>query len=146
MPNQSTLHIVYLALGTNLGEKSTNLLKAIKLIVERIGFVSAISSIYETEPWGFDSSNSFFNMVVEVHTDLNPEKLLDISQQIEKDLGRKEKSSDVYQDRIIDIDIILYDNLKYKSENLILPHPLFHERDFVLKPRYGIRRLDKHVF
>lgn len=126
--------ITYLALGSNLGDKSENLLRGIGKIAERIGIFSAVSSVYETSPWGFCSDNSFLNQVVCVETFLSPEELLFRTQQIEKELGRKTKSDHAYHDRIIDIDIIMYDNLILELENLILPHPLFHQRRFVLEP------------
>lgn len=128
------MHTVYLALGTNLGKKKINLDNAIKLIAERIGFLSAISSVYETEPWGFKSDNSFLNMVIKVETELLPFQLLSINQDIEKELGREKNDQENYQDRLIDIDIIFYDELVIQSKELVLPHPLFLERDFVLKP------------
>jgi 2-amino-4-hydroxy-6-hydroxymethyldihydropteridine diphosphokinase len=129
-----TFHTVYLALGSNLGDKNKNLLTAIALIAEEIGVFSAISSVYKTEPWGYESQNCFLNQVVAVETSLLPQELLTVTQSIEKEMGRQPKTQTTYQDRIIDIDIILYDDWVYKSENLELPHPLFHRREFVLKP------------
>lgn len=126
--------IAYLALGTNLGDKSVNLLKATALIAERIGIFSAISSVYETEAWGYDSSNTFLNQVVCVNTPLSPEELLSETQKIEKELGRTKKSDGAYHDRIIDIDLILYEDFVIETENLKIPHPLFHQRKFVLEP------------
>ncbi|MCC8146519.1 MAG: 2-amino-4-hydroxy-6-hydroxymethyldihydropteridine diphosphokinase [Bacteroidales bacterium] len=128
------MHIVFLALGTNLGNKKQNLDKAMDLIAERIGSLSAISSVYETEPWGFESENSFLNNVVKVETRLLPFELLSVTQEIEKELGRTAKTTQRYQDRIIDIDILFYDDLILQSDELVLPHPFFRERDFVLKP------------
>ncbi|GHT48963.1 2-amino-4-hydroxy-6-hydroxymethyldihydropteridine pyrophosphokinase [Bacteroidia bacterium] len=132
-------HTVFLALGTNLGDKNLNLLTAIARIAERIGIFSAISSVYETEPWGFESAHSFFNMAVKIETDLAPLDLLKVTQDIEKEMGRTIKSrhglsAPDYQDRIIDIDIILYDDLVYESEELTLPHPFYKERSFVMEP------------
>ena len=127
-------HIVFLALGTNLGDKNINLLIAIAFIAERIGVLSAISSVYESEPWGFNSENSFLNMVVKVETTLLPEDLLHATQAIEKTMGRTQKTETSYQDRVIDIDIILYDDLVYESEELRIPHPLSRQRPFVWTP------------
>jgi 2-amino-4-hydroxy-6-hydroxymethyldihydropteridine diphosphokinase len=135
-------HTVYLALGSNLGDKNHNLLSATTLIAERIGVLSAVSSIYESEPWGFDSDNSFLNQVIKVETNLEPLELLAITQEIEKKIGRTEKTNHSYQDRIIDIDIILYNDLIYESERLTLPHPLYKERDFVMKPLMEIAPKD----
>ena len=125
---------VYLALGTNLGNKNQNLENVLKLIAERTGTLSAVSSIYETEPWGFNSPNSFLNRVVKIETELYPFDLLNETKKLEQELGRTQKTTRNYQDRIIDIDIILYGDLILQSEQLILPHPFFHQRDFVLKP------------
>jgi 2-amino-4-hydroxy-6-hydroxymethyldihydropteridine diphosphokinase len=126
--------ITYLALGTNLGDKNRNLLTAIALIAERIGIFSAISSVYKTEPWGFESRNSFLNMVVKVETELPPLELLKVTREIERKMGRTQKTDTAYHDRIIDIDIILYGNLTFESEELTLPHPLYKQRPFVLEP------------
>ena len=129
------MHTVYLSLGTNLGDKEKNLLSAIAEIDRRIGPVQAQSAFIVTEPWGFESKNSFLNAAVKVATDLAPEDLLLHTQQIERDLGRKQKSiNGQYHDRIIDIDILLYDDLHISTPTLPLPHPHMNERDFVLIP------------
>jgi len=125
---------VYLSLGTNLGDKPNNLLMAIIEITRKIGKLSAVSSVYKTKPDGFESENDFLNMVVLVETELLPIELLSVTQQIENTLGRTEKSIHSYKDRFIDIDIIAYENLILKSDNLQLPHPLFHRRRFVMEP------------
>ncbi len=127
-------HTVFLALGTNLGHKEKNLEQARQQIAERIGFLSAVSSVIETEPWGFESTHSFLNQVVMIKTSLTPYQVLSETQGIEIEMGRTQKSGMSYQDRLIDIDIILYDNLIVESENLQVPHPLFHKRRFVLEP------------
>lgn len=128
----------YLSLGTNLGNKSLNLLKAITFIVKRIGTLLAISSIYETKPYGFHSINLFMNIVVKVETNLQPIELLKITQKIEKQMGRIKQQ--FYQDRIIDIDIILYENFTCSSEKLTIPHPHYKKRDFVIKPLQEIMK------
>jgi len=125
---------VYLSLGTNLGNKRAHLLQAIGHIAETIGRFSAISSVYETKPWGFESENDFMNMMVCVETLLSPAEILTITQSIEKKIGRTQKTNQSYRDRIIDIDLIAYDDRILQSENLQLPHPLFHQRRFVLEP------------
>ena len=125
---------VYLSLGTNSGNKPINLLKALAFIAGKTGKISAISSVYETKPWGFESENKFLNMVVCVETLLPPTEILTLTQSIETTMGRTQKTSLSYQDRIIDIDLITYDDLIIQSENLQLPHPLFHKRLFVLEP------------
>jgi 2-amino-4-hydroxy-6-hydroxymethyldihydropteridine diphosphokinase len=126
--------LVYLALGSNLGNRVLNLSEAIVQIAEKTGKISAVSSVYETQSWGFESENLFLNQVISVDTGLSPLEILAETLKIERNIGRTEKTNQVYQDRIIDIDLILCDNLVFKSEILTLPHPLFHQRRFVLEP------------
>ena len=129
------MHTVYLSLGSNLGDKEQNLASAISEIARRIGDITAQSAFLETEPWGFDSDNTFLNAAVCLETQLSPYELLHTTQQIERDLGRKQKSEQgVYHDRIIDIDILLYDDLHIQTPELTIPHPLMQQRDFVLIP------------
>lgn len=135
LPEREPLHNVFLSLGSNLGDRGENLQKALADIEDKIGKVIATSSFYVTEPVGFESENDFLNAVCEVRTKLQPSEILEISQSIEKDMGRSEKSENkVYLDRIIDIDLLLYDDEILKSDDLILPHPHLHERLFVLQP------------
>lgn len=126
--------IAYLGLGTNIGNKRRNMITAAALLAERVGDVLALSGFYETEPWGFESENFFLNAAVQLKTSFSPLELLQITQQIEKELGRAEKSNGVYHDRIIDIDILLYDDEVLQTPELTLPHPLMHERKFVMDP------------
>ena len=129
------MHIVYLSLGTNLGDKEQNLLSAITEIDRRIGSVRAQSAFLSSEPWGFESEHTFLNAAVCVETELSPNALLRATQQIERDMGRTQKSVDgKYHDRIIDIDILLYDDLHINTKKLTIPHPRMYERDFVLIP------------
>ncbi|MDR2805627.1 MAG: 2-amino-4-hydroxy-6-hydroxymethyldihydropteridine diphosphokinase [Dysgonamonadaceae bacterium] len=128
------MHTAYLALGTNLGEKDRNLQIAIVKIAESVGALSAASSIYTSEPWGYVSENAFLNQVIRVETQLSPVELLHAVQDIEKQMGRIRKRSTGYQDRVIDIDIILYDDLVYQSTELTIPHPLYQQRPFVVEP------------
>ena len=126
---------VFLGLGTNLGDKRNNLLTAVNHIEEKIGKVTSLSSFYETEPWGFKSDNSFLNAALCVETPLEPVAILHIIKEIEVEMGRTQKSvNKIYADRPIDIDILLYDDMIIKSEELPIPHPLITERDFVMKP------------
>lgn len=128
-------HQVYLGLGSNLGDKVWNLSEAIRLIAERVGQVVRQSSFIETEPWGFRSDNTFLNAVILCETDKTPREVLLITQQIERDMGRRQKSVSVgYIDRTIDIDILLYDDLTVDEPDLKIPHPLMHQRDFVMRP------------
>ena len=139
--NSTILHTVYLSLGTNLGDKEHNLVSAITEIERRIGPIRAQSAFLATEPWGFESPNTFLNAAIRVETELSPHALLKVTQQIERDMGRTQKStvnsqlSPVnYHDRIIDIDILLYDDLQIHTKKLTIPHPHMYERDFVLIP------------
>lgn len=127
--------IAYLGLGTNLGNKDENLNGAVEYIRERVGRIDSLSAFYVTEPWGFKSEYSFLNAVCSVATDISPIELLYITKEIEKEMGRNRKSVDkIYCDRIIDIDILLYDDLIMQSEELTIPHPIMTERDFVMIP------------
>ena len=125
---------VYLSLGTNLENKRAHLLQTIGYIAEKIGSFSAISSVYETKPWGFVSENDFLNMMVCVETQLSPAEIFTVTQSIENTMGRTQKTNHSYHDRLIDIDLIAYNDLILQTENLQLPHPLFHQRLFVLEP------------
>ena len=116
-------------------------MSAITEIERRIGSVRAQSAFLSTEPWGFESENTFLNAAVCVETELAPLALLDETQQIERDMGRTQKtivnsqlSPVTYHDRIIDIDILLYDDLHISTPRLTIPHPLMYKRDFVLIP------------
>jgi 2-amino-4-hydroxy-6-hydroxymethyldihydropteridine diphosphokinase len=135
-----TNHQVYLGLGSNLGDCRKNLELAIRLIDDRVGHVVRQSSFIETEPWGFESRNRFVNAVVRCETTKTPREVLVLTQQIERDLGRKKKSvKGQYADRTIDIDILLYDDLTVNEPDLTIPHPLMHERDFVMIPLREIK-------
>ena len=124
--------MVYLGLGTNLGDKEQNLRMSVKKIEEWIGNVVSLSA---TAPWGFSSENSFLNAAVCVETTLLPLQVLEETQRIERELGRTEKSvNGLYADRLIDIDLLLYDDRVMDAKGLILPHPLMTERRFVMEP------------
>jgi len=134
-------HLVYLGLGSNLGDKAWNLQEAIRLIGERVGTVVRQSSFLETEPWGFESENTFLNAVICCETEKTPREVLLLTQQIERDMGRRQKSLSVgYVDRPIDIDILLYDDLTVDEPDLKIPHPLMHQRDFVMIPLEEIKK------
>ena len=133
--NPANTHMVYLGLGTNLGDKQKNLNDAIRMLGNQVGEVEKVSSVIETEPEGFRSDNMFLNAVVKVRTALSPFELLDITQDMEKSLGRKEKSSNgIYHDRVIDIDILLYDDINIATPRLVIPHPRMVQREFVMTP------------
>lgn len=138
----AALHNLYLSLGSNLGDRHALIKQAIALIDERVGVVYRVSSMHETEPWGFESSHKFLNACCMVRTMLMPHRCLEELQRIERELGRVEKSHDgVYHDRIIDIDMLMFDDLELHDADLTLPHPHMHERDFVMIPLREI--LDK---
>lgn len=134
-----TKHQLYLGLGSNLGDRERNLRETIRLLGERVGEVTRQSSFIETEPWGFQSDNRFLNAAVLCLTDKTPREVLQLTQQIERDMGRR-KVTDVkspsrqYADRTVDIDILLYDDLTIDEPDLKVPHPLMYERDFVMLP------------
>ena len=155
MRGERIVHRAYLGLGSNLGDRRQNIEKAVTLIGERVGVVICQSSLIETEPWGFDSENTFLNGVILVETALTPRQLLKVTQKIERDMGRRKMVNGqwsmvngqwsmvngrrVYADRIVDIDILLYDDLTVDEPDLKIPHPLMHERDFVMIPLEEIR-------
>ncbi len=127
------MKVVFLGIGTNLGDRESNLKEAIAGIEKHIGRVINSSSVYETEPWGFKAEQEFLNIVVKVETELIPTDLLEAILVLEKKLGRI-RSENQYSSRVIDIDILFYENEIINSEELRVPHPLLHERKFVLVP------------
>lgn len=132
---KENLHDVFLGLGSNLGDRGENLDHAINNIEKRIGEVVSTSAFYITDPVGFESKNQFLNAVCEVKTKLDPLMVLKETQTIEKEMGRQIKTvNGVHADRVIDIDLLLFDNETYDSPCLVLPHPHLHERAFVLLP------------
>ncbi len=122
---------VFIALGTNLGNREENLNTAISEIA-KFATIKAKSSIYETDPVGYRHQGKFLNMAIEIHTTLEPKELLTNLQQIENKMGRVRKIKN--GPRIIDLDILLYEDQIIKSEGLDIPHPLMTERKFVLEP------------
>lgn len=150
--------LIYFGIGTNLGDREENLRKAIELLHERVGECVACSSIYRSDPQGFVSENEFANIVAVYDTPYSPEEVLLITQQIEREMGRTQKSvNGVYHDRIIDIDLLQALNsfsspikrenfmegkeVVCKSETLTLPHPRMQERDFVMIPLREVEAL-----
>ena len=137
-------HNVYLGLGSNEGDRAELLERAISLLALRAGIVVTRSSVIETEPWGFVSEHQFLNMVVAIQTSLSPTRLLDVTQRIERQLGRRrnvsepfsasQKAKKAYADRPIDIDILLFDNRIIHTSRLDVPHPLMLQREFVWRP------------
>ena len=124
--------IVYIGLGSNVGDRHRNCLTAIELLRQNGLLVARQSSMHETEPWGVTDQPEFVNMTVETETDLAPIKLLEVLKKIEKDMGRQDTMK--WGPRIIDLDILLYDDIIMKTDSLTIPHSLMHERAFVLRP------------
>ena len=122
---------VYIGLGSNVGDKEENIRKAVDLIKERCKALK-VSSLYETEPVGYEDQDWFLNCVLKGETDLDPQELLGFLQSIEKKLGRVRTIKD--GPRSIDLDILFYGDRVVKKENLTIPHPRLHERGFVLIP------------
>lgn len=136
--------LLYLGLGSNLGDRKAILLRAIEKLKKRTGTCWRLSAFYETAPWGFQSAHPFLNAVAAFRTELTPEQALFITQDIERELGRTRKShGGQYADRSIDIDLLLYDDVVLDADytdgnshtvHLTLPHPLMQERLFVMEP------------
>ena len=128
-------HIVYLALGSNLGNRAANLKEAIASLAPQME-LKAKSSVYETPPWGFKDQEMFLNQVLRVETYLKPELLLRHLKRLEIALGRQ--ASFKNGPRMIDMDILFYDDLMLETPTLVIPHPHVHERGFVLVPMMDI--------
>ena len=128
-------HIVYLALGTNLGDRPANLKQAIASLTPQME-VKSKSAVYETPPWGFTDQPTFLNQVIKVNTYLDAEPLLKHLKRLEVALGRKESFPN--GPRLIDMDILFYDDLVVNKPSIVIPHPRMHERGFVLLPLMDI--------
>lgn len=128
------LNLAFIALGSNLGNREENINKAIELINSTIGKVIKQAKNIETEPVDMYNANLFMNTCIEVQTSLNVEYLLEELKKIEINLGRPANSKGKNESRTIDLDIIFYNQIVYSSENLTIPHPNYHKRDFVLVP------------
>lgn len=139
--------IVYLSLGSNLGDRLGFVQQATSLLGmhSEINIV-ATSSFYESEPWKMNTDNWFVNAIVQISTSLSPEALLDECQRIECQLGRPADRTKEYSDRTIDIDIIFYDRLIMNNERLTIPHKHFHKRAFMLVPMLEIADDFVHPF
>ncbi len=122
----------YIGIGSNLGNRRANCMRAVELLQEKGVTVRKKSSLYETEPWGVKDQPPFLNMVIETEMKLTPHELLRILKAIEIEIGRE--ATFRWGPRIIDLDILLFDDIIFKNDNLTIPHPLMHERDFVLRP------------
>lgn len=124
--------IIYIGLGTNIGDRAANCRKAVELLSEKGVKPLRQSSYYETEPWGKLDQPPFINAVLEADTALSPKELLEAVKGVEQEMGRT--TVERWGPRVIDLDILLYDGLQLDEEGLVLPHPLMHARAFVLVP------------
>jgi 2-amino-4-hydroxy-6-hydroxymethyldihydropteridine diphosphokinase len=124
--------IVHIGIGSNLGNRQENCLEAIRRLKQSGLSVLKRSSMIETEPWGVTDQPHFINMAIETETDLGPDELLLLLKNIEKTMGREETAH--WGPRVIDLDILFYDDRIIDSADLKIPHPHLHERDFVLRP------------
>ena len=127
------MEAVYLCLGGNVGDTRNYPQNAVAMIGRRVGRVVSQSAVYQSEPWGFSAEQMFLNQIVVVETALEPQMVLERCLQIETELGRT-RSGNGYEPRVIDIDIIFFGSRIIDSPNLKVPHPLMHQRNFVLKP------------
>lgn len=124
-------HVIYLALGSNLGDRLTNLRKAIAVLPPKVQ-PDTQSSVYETEPWGYSDQPGFLNQIIKANTTLEPFDLLAFLKETEVILGRQETFR--FGPRLIDLDILFYDDLVMETPKLTIPHPRIAERAFVLIP------------
>lgn len=139
------MNTVYIGLGSNMGNRKENLAKAMQSIQSELNATNLqISSIIESEPWGFESTQQFLNMCVRLETNLRPREILETLKSIEKQLGRTPSHTIGYTSRIIDLDILLYNQEIIEEWNLTIPHPHLHVRDFVLIPLHEIAPNEIH--
>jgi len=137
------LNKVYLSLGSNLGDKIKNLQSAISLIDTKIGDVLSISNVYQTKSDGFVGED-FFNCCISVNTEFSPTFLMNKILEIESHVGRKRSNIKEYESRLIDIDILLYEDSIVSKNHLVVPHPRMHLRNFVLNPLADIAKSKIH--
>lgn len=139
----TSLHKAWIGLGTNLGDRREQLATARQHLRDRSVMILAVSGIYESAPWGYESRNMFYNQCLVLETDLSAEALLRMLQKIETEMGRMQ-SAGSYADRIIDLDLLFFDDLVMHTDELVLPHPKIEERMFVLKPLAEIAPEKRH--
>jgi 2-amino-4-hydroxy-6-hydroxymethyldihydropteridine diphosphokinase len=136
--DETEAHEVFLGLGTNLGDRRENLLSALRLLGGMKGMeIREVSSVYETEPWGVLDQPGFLNMVAVAHTSRDPRGVLDACREVEEEMGRIRDRK--WGPRIIDVDILLYNDIQLEQEDLVIPHPHMLEREFVLVPLLELR-------
>lgn len=124
--------VVYIGIGSNLGDKKANCLRSLKKLSAAGVVIRKESALYETMPWGLEEQPGFMNMTAEAETGLPPEKLLGVLKEIEREMGREESVR--WGPRLIDLDLLFYDDKIIESETLTVPHRHLHERKFVLLP------------
>jgi len=124
--------IAHIGIGSNLGKREENCLRSIDFLEEEGIFIRKCSTLYESEPWGVKDQPRFVNAAVEVETDKKPQALLAALKKIEKTMGRTETGR--WGPRVIDLDILFYNDLVIDTPDLRIPHPFMHERKFVLRP------------
>ena len=129
---------VIIGLGSNLGDRHAALGRAMELIREEAGEIIASSSVWESEPWGFDSDEQFMNMVVMTGTVMQPWQLMQLFRSIEGRMGRKRSGGGKYESRIIDLDILLWEERVISIPGLEVPHPKLSDRRFVLEPLFEV--------
>lgn len=132
---------VFLSLGSNIGDRLANIQQAVSMlsITDKIKIVKS-SSFYETEPWGNENLNWFVNAAIAIDTDLSPLDLLNVCQNVERQLGRIKVAEKKWLNRTIDIDILMYDDDIISIENtLVIPHPYMYKRAFVLVPMLEVK-------
>jgi len=125
---------VIAGMGSNLGDRFSALERAMELIREEAGEITAVSSVWETEPWGFDADEQFLNMVIVLQTTLEPKRFIQLFRSIEGRMGRKKSGGGKYESRVIDLDILFWDDRVISMPGLEVPHPKLHSRRFVLEP------------
>lgn len=130
----SACSTVIAGLGSNLGDRFEALRRAMELIGAEAGEIVAASSAWETEPWGFEADEQFLNMVVVLRTTLEPARLIQLFRSIEGRMGRKKSGGGKYESRLIDLDILFWDDRVISLPGLEVPHPKLHTRRFVLEP------------
>ncbi len=135
---------IYLSFGSNMGDRKKNITQATVLCSGLMGKIIALSKIYETQPWGFESDHPFMNSVALLQTSQPAEVCLKMVNAIEREMGRMRLNDGQYHDRPIDIDILLYDNEIIETPTLKVPHPLMTQRDFVLQPMAEIAPERRH--
>lgn len=133
---------IFLGLGSNLGDRKLNLKKSITLLNSRVGRILNKSRIYESEPWGLKEQSHFLNQVIEIESQIEPIDLLNICKNIELDMGRKTEIR--WGKRVIDIDILYYKSRVINNKNLVVPHKLMHERNFVMIPLNDLNEYHQH--